>query len=115
MFAWAALVHRIVPVQNLDAMDEDWSYPKQEARFKGQRMITGVCTRHKVTACTHPKCAVLPGYQSSDSEPEATDLDKVNKEVELRPNESKDEQIERLAKELDRANERTAVFEANKV
>ena len=94
--------------------EEKWEWPRQVARFKGQRMITGVCTRHTVTACTHPKCATLPNYQSSDSEPENTDLDELIKKNELRPNESKDQQIERLCEELARANERKATFEAGK-
>ena len=106
-------------ISRLDTMaEEDWpdwqGYPKQSARFKGQRMITGLCTRHKRGGCTHPRCSVLPGYQSSDSEADNTDLDEFIKKNELRPNESKDQQIERLTEELAQANERKAKFEAGK-
>ena len=36
--------------------------------FKGQRRITGVCTRHEIASCTHPLCAVVPGYTCTDDE-----------------------------------------------
>ena len=56
-----------------------WSPPRAIAPFKGQRRIKGVCTRHGAAACSHPKCAVLPDYESSDSDPDNTDLDQFIK------------------------------------
>ena len=53
---------------------EKWSPPRRAAVFKGQRRILGICWQHKLAACTHPACCVLPGYQSSDDEPECADL-----------------------------------------
>ena len=73
-------------------------------------MITGICTAHRRAACKHRLCVSVPGA----AEAEVTDLDRVARAYEMRPNETKDEQIERLATELARANERKAVFEARK-
>ena len=40
-----------------------------------RRRVQGICFKHSRAACTHPACCVLPGFQSSDEEPDLTDLD----------------------------------------
>jgi hypothetical protein len=86
--------HQFTMAKDADDDDEWWSRPKYEHQpqvpeFEGQRMITGICFAHRRAACKDPLCVSVP-------------------------NETKDEQIERLATELARANERKAVFEARK-
>ena len=58
--------------KNKKKSKRDWS---RVLPFAGQRKITGVCTAHRRAACQHPRCATLTGYQSSDSQPDHTDLD----------------------------------------
>ena len=91
-----------------------WSPPRAIAPFKGQRRIKGVCTRHGAAACSHPKCAVLPDYESSDSDPDNTDLDQFIKfherkaEIEARQERLKWLNEATLEEKLNRAKEATA-------